>query len=236
MLRFNDTDAIILIIAYSTTNHTPIIPLSINYVTFGSPLPSSSIQPCFVRPLKRKSSVISYQLKLPHHSLRQYRPRSHHPSFSTSSSLHHSTFDHLAYYKPVERPMKVELALDPAAMVSLASRVAAAPVRGAAPARRGRGAGRPRQPRPAKKTAEELDAEMSVSQIVLPYERSLTTSIVGLQDRFCDVKRGCWRWIRMRPYLEKRRGPLSGRCDRYDVHVFQMRYYCVMLLDTPFTV
>ncbi len=58
--------------------------------------------------------------------------------------------------------MKVELALDPSQMVSLASRVAPAPAtRGTATARRGRGAAR--NPRSAKKTAEELDAEMTVS-------------------------------------------------------------------------
>lgn len=72
-----------------------------------------------------------------------------------------------------ERPMKVELALDLSQMVSLASRVAPAPaVRGVPTARRGRGNGRTRNPRPAKKSAEELDAEMAVSSsisiVVLP--------------------------------------------------------------------
>lgn len=72
--------------------------------------------------------------------------------------------------------MKVEIAIDPNAVASsLASRVAAGPAgatRGAArgtqaesktSAPRGRRAPRPREPRPAKKTAEDLDAEMEVS-------------------------------------------------------------------------
>ncbi|ORY35513.1 hypothetical protein BCR39DRAFT_510230 [Naematelia encephala] len=59
-----------------------------------------------------------------------------------------------------QRPMKVELALDPNQMVSLASRVAPAPTARGAPAKRGR-TPRPRNPRPAKKTADELDAEMA---------------------------------------------------------------------------
>ncbi|KAK1927238.1 hypothetical protein DB88DRAFT_477337 [Papiliotrema laurentii] len=60
-----------------------------------------------------------------------------------------------------QRPMKVEIALDPSQVVSLASRVAPAPARAAAAGpRRGRG-GRPRAARPAKKTAEELDADMA---------------------------------------------------------------------------
>lgn len=79
-----------------------------------------------------------------------------------------------------ERPMKVEIAIDPNAMQSLASRVnvpaAAAGGRGAGrapaaakPRNGGRAAGsgrapKPRAPRPAKKTAEDLDAEMAVSR------------------------------------------------------------------------
>lgn len=75
--------------------------------------------------------------------------------------------------------MKVEIAIDPNAMQSLASRVnapaAAAGGRGAGrapaaakPRNGGRAAGsgraaKPRAPRPAKKTAEDLDAEMAVS-------------------------------------------------------------------------
>lgn len=60
--------------------------------------------------------------------------------------------------------MKVEIALDPSQMQSLASRVAPASSaantgRGAATPKR---AAKPRAPRPAKKTAEELDAEMAV--------------------------------------------------------------------------
>lgn len=77
--------------------------------------------------------------------------------------------------------MKVEIAIDPNAMQSLASRVnvpAASGGRGAGrapaaakPRNGGRAAGgagaarapKPRAPRPAKKTAEDLDAEMAVS-------------------------------------------------------------------------
>lgn len=86
-----------------------------------------------------------------------------------------------------ERPMKVEIAIDPNAMQSLASRVnapaAAAGGRGAGraaagakPRNGGRAAGsgrssKPRAPRPAKKTVEDLDAEMAVS-IDLPTLRN----------------------------------------------------------------
>lgn len=78
--------------------------------------------------------------------------------------------------------MKVEIAIDPNAMQSLASRVnapAAAGGRGAGrapaaakPRNGGRAAGsgraaKPRAPRPAKKTAEDLDAEMAVSKSYL---------------------------------------------------------------------
>ena len=62
--------------------------------------------------------------------------------------------------------MRVEIAINPAELVTLASRVAPAPqqARGAAQPRRGggRGGAKPKVARP-KKTAEELDAEMSVS-------------------------------------------------------------------------
>ncbi|RSH88799.1 hypothetical protein EHS25_003027 [Saitozyma podzolica] len=74
---------------------------------------------------------------------------------------------HASYHNRMidnQRPMKVEIALDPSQMQSLASRVAPAPARGGAaraPAQPRRGGGRPRQPRPQKKTAEELDAEMA---------------------------------------------------------------------------
>ncbi|RXK41101.1 hypothetical protein M231_01504 [Tremella mesenterica] len=64
-----------------------------------------------------------------------------------------------------ERPMKVELAFDPSQLQSLASRVAPAPAPRNAPRNSGSsrpsGRGRPRQTRPARKTADELDAEMS---------------------------------------------------------------------------
>lgn len=64
--------------------------------------------------------------------------------------------------------MKVEIAIDPNALQSLASRVApAAPAPNArkpnAGGRRAPAPRRPAAPRPAKKTAEELDAEMAVS-------------------------------------------------------------------------
>lgn len=71
--------------------------------------------------------------------------------------------------------MKVEIALDPSQLQSLASRVSAPPAaahRGGAGAGAARGGGRggrggaggkPRTARPKPKTAEELDAEMSVS-------------------------------------------------------------------------
>ena len=68
--------------------------------------------------------------------------------------------------------MKVEIALDPSQLQSLASRVSAPPAavanRGGAAggrggARGGRGGGKPRTARAKPKTAEELDAEMSVS-------------------------------------------------------------------------
>jgi THO complex subunit 4 len=60
--------------------------------------------------------------------------------------------------------MKVELALDPSTLVSLAARVTPAPsTRSPATARRGKPGARTRNPRPAKKTAEQLDADMAVS-------------------------------------------------------------------------
>ena len=66
-------------------------------------------------------------------------------------------------FPTIERPMRVEIALDPTQMVSLASRVAPAPVaRGTDTARGGRGGGRGRAPRRVKKSAEELDADMAV--------------------------------------------------------------------------
>ncbi|WVR07538.1 hypothetical protein IAU60_004580 [Kwoniella sp. DSM 27419] len=80
---------------------------------------------------------------------------------------------HASYHNRMidnQRPMKVEIAIDPNQAQSLASRVApqqptnrsgpaARGARGAA--RGGRGGTKPRAARPAKKTAEELDAEMS---------------------------------------------------------------------------
>jgi len=63
--------------------------------------------------------------------------------------------------------MRVEIAVNPADLVTLASRVAPAPqqARGAAqPRRGGRGGAKPRAARP-KKTAEDLDAEMAVSSV-----------------------------------------------------------------------
>lgn len=60
--------------------------------------------------------------------------------------------------------MKVEIALDPSQLQSLASRVAPAPAnRPAQPRGTKKGGAKPKSARPAKKTAEELDAEMSVS-------------------------------------------------------------------------
>ena len=56
--------------------------------------------------------------------------------------------------------MKVELAIDPnQARSSLVNRVAPAPVQ---PQKRRAPASKPRNTRPAKKTAEQLDAEMAV--------------------------------------------------------------------------
>ena len=78
--------------------------------------------------------------------------------------------------------MKVELALDPSQMISLASRVAPAPAgRGAPLARGGRSGGRPRKPRPAKKTAEELDADMNVSSSTLLVGKHAESSLSGVQ-------------------------------------------------------
>jgi len=68
--------------------------------------------------------------------------------------------------------MRVEIAIDPNALQTLASRVAPAPAAGGRkPAAGGRREGGERRstrstraPRPAKKTAEDLDAEMAVSR------------------------------------------------------------------------
>lgn len=85
--------------------------------------------------------------------------------------------------------MKVEIAIDPNAVQSLASRVANTPAaaggrgagKGAASgkARNGKAApstkaARPRAPRPAKKTAEDLDAEMAVSTATWASSQKLT--------------------------------------------------------------
>ncbi|KGB76504.1 THO complex subunit 4 [Cryptococcus deuterogattii R265] len=69
---------------------------------------------------------------------------------------------HASYHNRMidnQRPMKVELAIDPnQARSSLVSRVAPAP---AQPQKKRAPASKPRNPRPAKKTAEQLDAEMA---------------------------------------------------------------------------
>ena len=105
---------------------------------------------------------------LPTHNLTRqpaYSRQSYHPQ---SPTAHRST-----RFTSTERPMKVEIALDPSQLQSLASRVSAPPAaanRGGAGAgaargggRGGRGGGKPRTARPKPKTAEELDAEMNVS-------------------------------------------------------------------------
>ena len=84
--------------------------------------------------------------------------------------------------------MKVEIALDPSQAVSLASRVAPAANRTGSIGRRGRPAGRGRIPRPVKKTAEELDADMAVC--VISYQRGHVahSQRSGLQRHdFCGV-------------------------------------------------
>lgn len=69
---------------------------------------------------------------------------------------------HASYHNRMidnQRPMKVELAIDPnQARSSLVNRVAPAPVQ---PQKKRAPATKPRNPRPAKKTAEQLDAEMA---------------------------------------------------------------------------
>lgn len=69
---------------------------------------------------------------------------------------------HASYHNRMidnQRPMKVELAIDPnQAQSSLVNRVAPAPVQ---PQKRRAPASKPRNTRPAKKTAEQLDAEMA---------------------------------------------------------------------------
>lgn len=73
---------------------------------------------------------------------------------------------------PIERPMKVELAIDPnQARSSLVNRVAPAP---AQPQKKRAPASKPRNPRPAKKTAEQLDAEMAVCSRLLIIAAQLT--------------------------------------------------------------
>ncbi|OWZ75390.1 THO complex subunit 4 [Cryptococcus neoformans Bt85] len=69
---------------------------------------------------------------------------------------------HASYHNRMidnQRPMKVELAIDPnQARSSLVNRVAPAPVQ---PQKKRAPATKPRNPRTAKKTAEQLDAEMA---------------------------------------------------------------------------
>lgn len=68
--------------------------------------------------------------------------------------------------------MKVELAIDPnQARSSLVNRVAPAPVQ---PQKKRAPATKPRNPRPAKKTAEQLDAEMAVCAHLLINAARLT--------------------------------------------------------------
>jgi len=118
----------------------------LDYSCYTRPPSSPLLQTLFHRPRTRVSRNLS--------------SRPAHPLLSRSD------FDHIA-----ERPMNVELALDPSTLVSLASRVAPAPGARAPAARRGRPATAAaarggRNPRPAKKSAEELDADMAVSQTV----------------------------------------------------------------------
>ncbi|KAF9009975.1 hypothetical protein BDQ17DRAFT_991735 [Cyathus striatus] len=66
---------------------------------------------------------------------------------------------------PIERPMKIEIVIDPTKPLPLSSRVAPAPAVNSAPAARSgvrgrRGRGGPRRNNRAPKTAADLDAEM----------------------------------------------------------------------------
>jgi hypothetical protein len=113
----------------------------------------------------------------------------------------------LSVLEQIERPMKVEIALDPSQVVSLASRVAPAPARAAAAGpRRGRG-GRPRAARPAKKTAEELDADMAVSSL-LSHLCGLVL-IAGLQGYDCGLRMIVYTSRRLMGQYEK----FCWRCD-----------------------
>jgi THO complex subunit 4 len=132
---------------------------------------------CYLRHTIQLSSYINYNYLDANTIHIRHLPQ----SISDPQSLSNRTINTPPSYCPImysakflphtERPMKVEIALDPSQLQSLASRVSAppAPARngaaaGAARGRGGRGgAGKPRAARPKPKTAEELDAEMSVS-------------------------------------------------------------------------
>lgn len=108
--------------------------------------------------------------------------------------------------------MKVEIALDPSQMQSLSARVAPAPARGGAaraPAQPRRGGGRPRQPRPQKKTAEELDAEMAVGRVA-----SSLADNSGLQGHQCGGVGADWSdfWYMSGGYELRRGHDASAMC------------------------
>jgi hypothetical protein len=117
--------------------------------------------------------------------------------------------------------MKVEIALDPSQVQSLASRVAPATARGGAaraPAQPRRGGGRPRQPRPQKKTAEELDAEMAVCRVTLSVADN-----PGIQGHQCGGVGSAWGdfWY-MSGVYELRRG--------HDANAMCLLFRCLSLL------
>ena len=103
-----------------------------------------------------------------------------------------------AHFIPTERPMRVEIALDPSTLVSLASRVG--PARGANGAttqtarRGGRGGGGGarggRAARAKPKTAEELDADMAVS-----CECHQDCWLMGRRTRILRERGGLRKWL-----------------------------------------
>lgn len=127
--------------------------------------------------------------------------------------------------------MKVEIAIDPNALQTLASRVAPVPAAsgrkpaaGGAGGRRGGGAPRaPRAPRPAKKTAEDLDAEMSVSLLQRYTANTRRTRPPRLRkcvgsDMNCSFGASDWvldvslAWIALLTVTEKITGVTDADC------------------------
>lgn len=128
--------------------------------------------------------------------------------------------------------MKVEIALDPSQLQSLASRVSAPPAprnasgpgAGAGRGRGGRGGGKPRTARPKPKTAEELDAEMSVSiyQLIISHASADGPGLQGdwnyCLSAFRQSESGSCEWMENRVVNCSQDRSLASRAQCIHVH------------------